>query len=315
MQDGYGRKTEYLRLSVTERCQLSCIYCKGDSPEECAKLELSAGELDTIMRAAFNLGLRKLRITGGEPLMRRDLEDIISRASKIGFDEIAMTTNAQGFFKRAAWLKKAGLQRINISVDSLNEEKYGNITQYGELTNVFSAIEAAFSLSLLPVKLNVVVMRGINDNEISQFAELAKYREIDVRFIELMPIGPLSSRTDLCVSKNEILKKLPELKRIPSRYAASPSADYTADGYLGRIGIISPMSCSFCEKCNRIRVTSGGALLPCLGQEISFDLASEIPRGINAVQDAMQRAILAKPSGHNLCKLPRASKLMYKIGG
>lgn len=314
MLDAYGRKTEYLRLSVTEKCNLSCIYCKS---KLCANptAELSADEFGVIIQAAVSLGMTKLRLTGGEPLRRRDLERIIASASTAGFKEISLTTNAQGFSKRAADLKAAGLNRINISADSLDAEKYRRITDGGELNEVFSAIDTASSVGLLPIKLNVVAMRGVNDDEILEFAKLAKHRDIDVRFIELMPIGPLNSRFDMRISQNEILSALPKLRRIPPRYSASPSVDYTADGFLGRIGFISPLSCRFCSQCNRIRITSDGYVMPCLGHDLQYDLKPALSLGTEAVKEIILTAVSAKPQGHEFCTANPRKRQMYQIGG
>ena len=292
MLDAYGRKTEYLRLSVTEKCNLSCIYCKS---KLCANptAELSADEFGVIIQAAVSLGMTKLRLTGGEPLMRRDLERIIASASTAGFKEISLTTNAQGFSKRAADLKAAGLNRINISADSLDAEKYRRITDGGELNEVFSAIDTASSVGLLPIKLNVVAMRGVNDDEILEFAKLAKHRDIDVRFIELMPIGPLNSRFDMRISQNEILSALPKLRRIPPRYSASPSVDYTADGF----------------------ITSDGYVMPCLGHDLQYDLKPALSLGTEAVKEIILTAVSAKPQGHEFCTANPRKRQMYQIGG
>ena len=316
MQDRFGRTIEYLRLSITERCTLRCTYCRaqeGDCPK---KRELSTEEFVRIVRAMAKVGVNKVRITGGEPLLRRDVVTLVDRFFQIpGIAEIALTTNAQQLYDLVCPLKNAGLTRLNISMDSLNEEKYRSITGGGELAPVLKAIDRCIEEELLPLKVNMVVMRGVNDDEVDALIALAKDRPIDVRFIELMPIGALGQNPTLRVPSDELVKARPQLLPIPPRYQGQPSRDYQIEGYIGRIGFISPISHQFCGECNRVRVMSDGMLRPCLGDNGEISLKGALEQGDDALLQTIEEAIYQKPEGHCFSGPFVSVKNMSKIGG
>lgn len=316
MIDNLGRNIEYLRISLTERCNLKCDYCRAGEGACPKKAELSAQEFERITRVMAELGVNKLRLTGGEPLLRRDILEIIERLSSIpGIKEIAMTTNAQQLSGIAEQLKKAGLTRLNISIDSLKEDRYREMTGGGSLQLVLNGIDEALEVGLTPLKLNTVLMRGKNDDEIDDFIALAKDRPVDMRFIELMPLGAdgdISAR----VTTDEILASRSFLKPISSRYESQPSTDYTGEGFVGRVGFISPVSHKFCGTCNRVRVMSDGMLRPCLGHnnEISLKEALSKPDDTELKQ-VIHDAIFQKPAGHCFEEGFHSDKNMGRIGG
>lgn len=316
MKDHFGRSIEYLRLSLTERCTLKCAYCRageGDCPKQ---RELSAAEFARIARVMAGLGINKIRLTGGEPMLRRDLEEIIARLAAIPeIEEIAMTTNAQHLPGRAAALKAAGLTRLNISIDSLKPDRYREMTGGGELAPVLKGIEEAIEAGMLPLKLNAVLLRGVNDDEIDDFISLTKDKPLDMRFIELMPLcadGDVSRR----VSPDEILAARSWLKPLPPRYISQSSEDYAVDGYRGRVGFISPVSHKFCGNCNRVRVMSDGMLRPCLGDNREVSLKEALKSADDALlAEIIRKSIFCKPEGHAFVDGFASDKNMSRIGG
>ncbi|HWS28505.1 MAG TPA: GTP 3',8-cyclase MoaA [Clostridia bacterium] len=315
MQDTFGRDIGYLRLSITERCTLKCAYCRA-SEGLCPKAEeLSAPDIIRIVRVMADLGVTKVRLTGGEPMLRKDLEEIISGVKAVrGIRELAMTTNAQHLFGRAGKLKSLGLDRLNISLDSLKEERYRELTGGGELKRVLEGIDEALFAGLTPLKLNVVLIRGVNDDEIDDFISLAKEKPIDVRFIELMPIGNRFD-ADARIPTDEILSSHPYLTPLPPISENQPAKEYTAGGFLGRVGFISPLSHKFCASCNRVRVMSDGTLRPCLGSNLEISLKDALRNEDDAALAAlMQNAVLCKPKEHDLNAFV-SEKNMSRIGG
>ena len=319
MLDSRGRKIEYLRLSITERCGLKCIYCREKNcavSEKSVQEELTFEEIGRIMRAMTALGVNKVRLTGGEPLIRSDLEQIAAAISESGaIRDLCMTTNAQGLAKRAKALHASGIMRLNISVDSLNEEKYRQISRGGELSEVLRGIEASIQCGFAPVKLNTVVVRGVNDDEIDAFIDLARRFPVYVRFIELMPFGRIGREEKNRVSNAELLATRPYLRRMEPEYYGQPSEDYTADGFVGRVGFISPMSHRFCADCNRIRVTSDGKLKPCLGSNVEIPLRDAMAQGDQTLLETIRQAIWNKPEGHHFERRFDSARSMDKIGG
>ncbi len=314
--DCAGRNIEYLRLSLTQRCNLKCTYCRA-AEGICPKNdELSAAEFGRLVKLLAKLGIKKVRLTGGEPMLRRDLLEIISSIRAIeGISEITMTTNAQYLLGQAAALKKAGLSRLNISIDSLEKERYKNLTGGGDVEKVLLGIDEAIAAGLVPLKLNTVLMRGINDDEIDALILLAKDRPLDIRFIELMPLGN-GECSKLRISSSEILNSRPWLIPISPRYISQPSVDYTAQGFKGRVGLISPITNSFCAKCNRVRIMSDGMLRPCLGHDYEVSLTNALKGTDEELLETMRSAIYNKPSEHDFCGHGFVSqKNMSKIGG
>ncbi len=315
MVDQYGRNITYLRLSVTERCTLRCTYCRA-AEGICPKAkELSAADFERIVRACVHLGINKVRITGGEPLLRKDILDIISRVSAMQeIRDISLTTNAQQLPGLSPALKLAGLRRLNISMDSLKPEVFCRITG-GELAPVLQGIDEALAAQLLPVKINIVVMKGVNDNEVDDFIALTRDKPLDVRFIELMPIGDNGRNNQNRISNDTLLEARPYLKPVPDRYHGQPSRDYQVDGYMGRVGFISSISHSFCADCNRIRLMSDGNLRPCLGVDSEISLLDALAEGDEALLQVIRDAIYHKPRGHAFETCSYSNRNMSRIGG
>ena len=316
MTDGCGRIINYLRLSITERCTLRCAYCRAGEGDCRKKHELSAELLVRITRIMAELGITKVRVTGGEPMLRRDLLKIIEGIRAIdSIHEINMTTNAQHLTGRVASLKVAGLDRLNISIDSLKEGRYADMTGGGCLQTALLGIDEALQAGFVPLKLNAVLIRGINDDEMADFIELTRDRPIDMRFIELMPFGSVE-QNDRRVSGDEIRGAFPMLVPVNKRYDSQPANDYQIPGYIGRVGLIDAMSHRFCNNCNRIRVMSDGMLRPCLGQNAEVSLLQMLKQGDDAALAArIREAIYHKPAHHGFGEEFVSDKNMSRIGG
>ena len=307
MKDLYGREIEYLRLSVTNKCNLNCSYCKRTDNIESEIITFH--EIEKIVDLFSRLGIKKIRLTGGEPLIREDILDIISLCkNKYGVKELALTTNGILLTDKAKELKNAGLDRVNISMDSLEPAKYSEITRANSLPIVLKGIEKALEVGLKPLKINVVLMKGKNEDEIDSFIHLAKENEIEVRFIEYMPMGKKKSE-EFFISKAEILKTRPYLIKSDDNGVAQT---YTVDGYKGKIGFISPISEPFCEGCNKIRLTADLKLRFSLGDNSELDLR-EIIYKENALK-ILENAILNKPK-KGFCEGFITNRGMGNIGG
>ncbi len=315
MLDQFGRNITYLRLSVTERCQLRCTYCRVEEGICPKAKELSPAEYERIVRACMQLGIQKVRLTGGEPLLRKDILEIVERIARLeGLQDLSMTTNAQMLPGKAQLLKQAGLRRLNISLDSLKPEVFHELTG-GDIQPVLQGMEEAVEAGLLPLKLNIVLVRGINDTEIDDFIALTRKNPIDVRFIELMPIGDHGENADRRISNQDVLAAHPYLQPMPVRYPGQPSVDYQVPGYRGRVGFISPISHQFCADCNRIRVMSDGTLRPCLGVDREIPLTSALAQDDEALREAIHAAIFRKPATHRFESCTFAERNMSRIGG
>jgi cyclic pyranopterin phosphate synthase len=320
MRDTLGRNINYLRISVTDRCNLRCRYCM---PEEgiCKKEHndiLSLEEIYKVVKVCAELGISKVRITGGEPLVRKGLTSLMENISKLqGIKEIALTTNGILLPKFARELKAVGLHRVNISLDTLNAEKYKYITREGSIEDVLSGIAAAEEAGLLPIKLNTVLIGGFNDDEIESFVELTRDREIDVRFIELMPIGQAADWAQKnFVSNEKVLSRVKALEEVDGGDPSSPAKYYRLPGAKGKIGLINPISHAFCGSCNRLRLTADGKLKPCLHTDTELDLKEALNNGKD-LYDIVKASIMQKPVRHSLDnKLNRPiERDMYRIGG
>jgi cyclic pyranopterin phosphate synthase len=315
MLDKLGRKNEYLRLSVTERCSLRCAYCRRDEGYCPKAAELTAGEFTRIVKACAQLGINKVRLTGGEPLLRKDIIDIVNNIAQIeGINELSMTTNAQQMGGKALALKEAGLDRINISLDSLDPGRFKEMTG-GDLTLVLEGIHEAIAVGLLPVKVNVVLLRGKNDGEVDDFIALTRENPIDVRFIELMPLGELGEDESLRIRNDELIAARPWLVPVAPRYPSQPSRDFQVDGYLGRVGFISPISHNFCGLCNRLRLMSDGNLRMCLGVDSEISLLPALQKGDVMLLEVIREAIHNKPARHQFDSDFISDKNMSRIGG
>lgn len=315
MWDDFGRKIKYLRLSVTDLCQYRCIYCMpSQGVEKLAHSQmLSVDECVDVTRACVELGVEKVRITGGEPLVRRGILDICRGIAAIdGVKELCMTTNGALLPKYAKDLKAAGVHRLNISMDTLNPEKFRRITRVGELEQALVGLAAAEEAGFTGTKINCVLLGGINDDEIAAMAALTRDRDIDVRFIELMPIGECARwDKERFLSGEAVLRALPEARE--AGYSGVARL-YALPGHKGRIGLIDPLSHKFCSDCDKIRITADGKLKPCLHSAREFPLKGL--RG-EALKEAIGQAIAAKPREHHMDATHASDSLrgMSKIGG
>lgn len=315
MKDRYGRTIKYLRLSVTDLCNCRCVYCMGENgvPRLPHSAILSFKEIEEIVRAAVSLGVTKVRLTGGEPLVRRGIDELVRRLRGIeGVEELAMTTNGARLAEYAARLKSAGLDRLNVSLDTLDPEKFRRITRIGELRDTLDGLDAARRAGFERIKLNTVLMGGVNDDEIAEIAALAKDGAFDVRFIELMPIGECTDwDRRRFLPAERVLEYLPKGERVPSDGVAEL---WRPAGFRGTVGLIRPLSHRFCADCDRIRVTADGCLKPCLHS------AREIPlRGkhgealVRTIAEGMQ----TKPREHHMADghASESRRGMNRIGG
>ncbi len=325
LKDNYNRTIDYMRISVTDRCNLHCIYCM---PHDIKPVEfkniLTYEEIIRIVRISVRLGVKKIRLTGGEPLARKNIKYLVRRLKEIeGIEELSMTTNGQLLKKYAMQLKEAGLDRLNISIDSLDPAKYREITRGGSLERVLEGIELAYSLGISPIKINSVIIRGINDSEIEGFAEFTLKNQYQVRFIEFMPgKGNHWSKQDVVgikEIKERIEKSFGKLQPV-ERKRSGPSEDFRIKGAKGLLGFIGAVTHGFCQSCNRLRLTADGMLRPCLFSKTMIDLKSPLRDG--APDEEIERLLLCavniKPQGHTIGRSPDRDSIelpMSKIGG
>ncbi|MBI6874632.1 GTP 3',8-cyclase MoaA [Clostridium aciditolerans] len=319
MNDRYGRSIDYLRVSLTDRCNLRCIYCMPEegvykkSHEEILRFE----EILKIVNAAALLGVKKIRYTGGELLILKGIEELIEKTSKVpGIKDIAITTNGILLEDLADKLKESGLSRVNISLDTLKEDKFKQITRGGDINKVLRAIQKCISIGLTPVKINTVLIKGINDDEISDFINLTRELPVEIRFIELMPIGQGEKLYEKgFMSSGEVIARFPELMPLETNKSSTASL-YKMKNSKGKVGFISPLSCKFCTSCNRIRLTSMGTIKPCLHSANELNIKEYLNNEV-LLTSALKEVIYNKPSQHNLeCdKKSSSNKMMYQIGG
>lgn len=314
MLDGCGRTIDYLRLSVTDLCNYRCRYCMP--PEGVAKRDhgdiLSLEELADIARAAVRLGVKKIRLTGGEPLVRRGIVELCRQLRTIpGLQELCLTTNGSLLPQLAAPLREAGLDRLNISLDTLRPDRFAEMTRLGHLSDALAGIEAAEAAGFHNLKLDTVLIGGFNDDEIDDFINLTREHPWEVRFIELMPMGPCAEWDKArFLSGDTVLQKVPALQQIES---CGVARRYRLPGAMGTVGLISPVNHDFCAQCRRIRVTADGKLKGCLHS------AEELPlRGLHGkeLEDAIRQGILQKPERHHLTeRRSDTPRNMNQIGG
>ena len=317
MIDRLGRDITYLRISVTDKCNLRCRYCM---PEEgvCKRNHsemLTEDELIMAVEAAASLGIRKIRITGGEPLVKKNIVSICRRAAAVeGIEEVCLTSNGILLPQLGKDLKEAGVKRINLSLDTLDEEKYAYITRIGKLEAFRSGLDAAFAAGFEKIKVNAVLIGGFNDNEIEALANLTREYPLDMRFIELMPILDSDEFGDAAyVPYSKVLEKLPEAVLVPDDGGVAKL--YRLPGAKGNIGLISPINAHFCGQCNRLRLTADGKLKPCLHAEDEYSIKGLDFENMKAT---MEKAIWNKPAWHgDLDALHRskAGRNMHEIGG
>ncbi|NLV88541.1 MAG: GTP 3',8-cyclase MoaA [Tissierellia bacterium] len=318
MIDSFGRKINYLRISLTDRCNLRCKYCM---PEEGVyKFShahmLTLEEVFEVAKVFVELGIDKIRLTGGEPLVRKGILELIRNISSLkGVKELAMTTNGTLLKDYAQALKEAGLNRVNISLDTLNEEKYKAITRGGDLKSTLQGIEAAKKAGLLPIKINTVLIGGLNDDEIESLVGITEEEEIDIRFIELMPIGQAATwAKEKFIPTTVVLEKVKELLPIPKEDKSSPATYYKLPNGKGRVGLINPISCKFCAHCNRVRLTSQGKLKLCLHSNAEVDIKEALRSGQD-LKKLILDSIEKKEESHSLDEGKYISRNMNQIGG
>jgi cyclic pyranopterin phosphate synthase len=307
MEDGFGRRIEYLRISVTDKCNLRCVYCMPLEGLPWLRREelLSYEEIRQVVATMAPLGLRRIRITGGEPLVRRDLPRLVGMLSGIpGIQDIALTTNAVLLADQAEALKAAGLTRVNVSLDSLVPERVDAIARRpNAFPRIMAGMEAAERLGFTPLKVNVVLMRGENDDEIQDFAAITRERPWHVRFIEVMPTGAnldISDKQYLsCQEALARVRELGELEPAEGPTGNGPATYYRFPGAPGTVGVITPMSHNFCDRCNRLRLTADGQLRPCLFGDLQTDLRSLLRAG-RPLEPAIRETLRIKPERHNL---------------
>ena len=317
MIDNYGRTIDYLRISVTELCNLRCRYCmpeEGISKRPHEEM-LTFEEMISAAEAAVSLGIRKIRITGGEPLVKRGITELCREISSIpGVEELCMTTNGTLLPQYAQHLKDAGVSRLNISLDTLDPDKFRYITRTGSLQDALDGIDAVISAGFEKTKINTVLMGGFNDDEIENFVRFTENSPIEVRVIELMPIGGgIGFDRARFISCDEVLKRVPEL--VPLNSSDGVASIYRLPGARGRVGLIRPISCEFCDRCNKIRLTSDGMLKPCLHSDTEISIRG---RSRGEMAEIMREAILSKPEMRSTLDADNpshAGRNMNMIGG
>lgn len=325
--DSYKRKIEYLRISVTDRCNLRCLYCMPAEGVELASHTdiLRYEEILRIARLSVEHGVKSIRVTGGEPLVRKGIVEFIAELKKLkGLRDISLTTNGVILKEFAAPLKGAGLNRVNVSLDSLNRERFTKVTRGDKLDAVLEGLDEAERVGLRPVKINMVVIKGFNDDEILDFARISVTKPFHVRFIEYMPFNTEEGwDRDKCISAENIrdlIAKEMDLEAIEESHAgAGPARQFKIKGALGELGFISPVTQHFCGECNRLRLTADGKIRACLFSDTEIDLKAALRDGSDdkVIEDLLFRAVMEKPAGHHINEniFKKCAKTMSLIGG
>jgi cyclic pyranopterin phosphate synthase len=327
LTDRFGRPITYLRISVTDRCNLRCVYCLPEKDVQWQPREnrLSAQEIAQVTATMSQVGVKRIRLTGGEPLMRVNILEIVARLASIpGIEEVSLTTNAMLLEKLAQPLADAGLKRVNISLDTLDADKFKRITRGGEIDRLWRGIAAAERAGLAPLKLNTVVVNGLNADELPAIARLTIENLWHVRFIELMPVGNAQNWGEGFPALSDRYISVQEMQRHLSHYALEPATTPTGNGpsrtfripgALGTVGFISPLGEHFCQNCNRLRLTADGFLRPCLLLDGETNVREAL-RNSEPLLPLIQKTVDAKPAGHELLMqhYPE-SRRMAQIGG
>ncbi|MBE6027766.1 MAG: GTP 3',8-cyclase MoaA [Clostridiales bacterium] len=323
MKDGFGREINYMRVSITDRCDLRCRYCM---PEGCEKVSMSQiltyEEIVRICRAASELGINRIKITGGEPFVRLGCTDLIRSIKSIeGIKEVTVTTNGQTLERYIDELKEIGIDGINISLDTLDPERYAYITGRGDLDKTLRSIGKS-ARSGIKTKINCLLQKDFNEDELYDFAELAFTHGIDVRFIEMMPVGAADAGAGLSNQYvlNKLLERWSNLEPDGKAHGNGPAVYYKRPGAQGGIGLISAIHGKFCGSCNRVRLTSQGQLKPCLSFDTGTDLTPALKGTDDELKEAIRNAILNKPEGHSFGDKENKDehaehRLMSQIGG
>jgi cyclic pyranopterin phosphate synthase len=323
MIDPFGRIVSYLRVSVTDRCDFRCVYCMAEDMNFLPKADLlTLEELERLCAVFIRLGVRKLRLTGGEPLVRRGVMGLIERLGMRlgqGLEELTLTTNGSQLAHHAAGLKAAGIRRINVSLDTLDEQKFARITRWGRLPQVLQGLEAAKAAGLM-VKINMVALKGVNDDEFSAMLAWCGAQGFDLSLIETMPVGEVVHREETHLPLDGVRARLGRDWTLnPSTHVTGGPSRYWDVAETGtRIGFITPLSNHFCDDCNRVRLTCTGTLYMCLGQEDAADLRAPLRASEDdeALERAIHAAIARKPKGHNFdITRPAVARHMSMTGG
>lgn len=324
--DRFGRRVNYLRLSITDRCDFRCIYCMSEEMVFVPRKEiLTLEEIMRLCRAFVSLGVAKIRITGGEPLIRKGVLELLGELGKIaGLEQLVLTTNGSRLRLMARALKAAGVKRINVSLDTLDPEKFRQLTRTGELSGVLDGIEAALEAGFERLKINAVILKHRNHDEVNRLLDYAIARKIDLSFIEEMPLGAVGEhdRAEAYYSSDEILRDLQKNHALlaTTEDTGGPSRYWQVAGTQTRVGFISPHSHNFCARCNRVRVTAEGRLLLCLGNEHSVDLKTLLrahPDDDAVLRKALLESMAIKPERHHfdLTEAPVIFRHMNVTGG
>ena len=324
--DRFNRVVDYVRISVTDRCDFRCVYCMDEEMQFVPRAQLlTLEEISKIAQAFTELGVKKIRITGGEPLVRRNVLKLFQDIGQLeSLDELVLTTNGSQLTKMSQDLKEAGVKRINISLDSLDADKFKRITRVGELDNVLAGIDTALATGFEKIKINAVILKNRNDDEIIDLVRYASDRGMDISFIEEMPLGVIGDhdRAEAYYSSDEIMNDIEQVfELVPTTETTNGPSKYFKLPETGtRVGFISPHSHNFCDDCNRVRLTCEGRLLLCLGQEHSVDLRKTLrayPEDSEKLKQAIRDAMLIKPKGHefDLTEKPIIFRHMNVTGG
>jgi len=326
--DRFNREIDYLRISLTDHCNLRCVYCMPLQGAAYAPLEglLTAAEIERVARAAASIGFRKVRLTGGEPTLRPDLLDIVERVARVaGIRDVAMTTNGILLPRLAKPLAAAGLRRVNVHVDSLDRERVSRVMRWAKLDDIWAGIEAACDAGLTPLKLNCVVVAGYNEDDVVAMARLTLERDWHVRFIELMPLGGgecARVAVDDFVSNVDTRRRIEDalgpLAAVPSSNPSDEAKNFRLAGGTGVVGFISPVSEPYCGSCNRMRLTADGRFHLCLLQDDELDVRAALRAGAgdDAISAILLRAVGAKPTGHELrAGISTVERSMHHLGG
>lgn len=322
--DSFGRQIEYIRLSVTDKCNLRCFYCmpSGFKDFEAAENWLNFDEIERIVSVFGMLGVSRIRLTGGEPLVRKRLPDIVRRLSSLpGIDDLSLSTNAMLLASQAQQLKMAGIARINVSLDSLKPERFTEITRGGGLDKVLDGLMAAKQVGFDPIKINMVALRGTNDDEFIDMVEFCAEHGFTLRFIESMPVGDTGHEFSAqYMSLSQVREQISAVYDLVPGFmpGGGPAEYYQLSGYDLKIGFITPISWHFCQTCNRVRLSVDGVLYLCLGQEHSLSLRPLLRSGISdsELRDKIIEAIALKPERHEFNENPgRVVRLMSMTGG
>jgi len=323
LRDSFGRPVDYFRVSVTDRCNLRCVYCmppEGIPLKPIAEI-LTYGELLRVVGVAVSLGIRKVRITGGEPLVRRGVVDFVRALSRVpGIADLCMTTNGVALVDLAGPLAAAGLRRVNISLDTVRRDRFAEVTRRDLLPAVLAGIDAAITAGLHPVKINAVLLPGLHAGAVDDFLNLAREMPVEVRFIERMPIGCLPAEG--YVSADGIRRRILSLTGVRERIGSprDPAVTYDVPGFRGTLGIVSPISRKFCASCNRLRLTADGRLRNCLFARETLDVRQVLrgESGDRELADLIRQAVASKPEGHDLRgdgAAPATAEPMSRVGG